>query len=203
MSILTDKLPQVIQIDNAEVPINWDFRISIRFGEILQKRNIDDNEILVAGLQLYYPTIETQQIDISAAVEKMLWFYRCGKDDIDYESESSNKKDIRCLSYEHDDGNIYAAFMQQYGIDLCDIEDLHWWKFKTLFDGLAEDVPIVKIMGYRATDINKIPKEERAYYKKMKKRYALPDRIDPEEKKRLKEMNEVLANGGNVSALLE
>lgn len=46
--------------------------------------------------------------------------------------ESSGK----VIDYGHDGALIYAAFMQQYGIDLIDAEGLHWWKFLALMEGL-------------------------------------------------------------------
>ena len=62
-------------------------------------------------------------------------------------------------------------------------EELHWWKFKALFQGLKEDNKIVQIMGYRGMDLSKIKdKEERKHYKRLKKLYALPDMRTEEQK---------------------
>jgi len=73
--------------------------------------------------------------------------------------------------------------MQQYNIDLQEIKYMHWWKFKALFNGLAENTEIVKIMGYRAVNLSKIKdKEQKNFYKRMKKIYALPDTRSQEEK---------------------
>ena len=74
--------------------------------------------------------------------------------------------------------------MEQYKIDLQEIEYMHWWKFRALFDGLNENTEIVKIMGYRSMDLSKIKDTERRnYYKKMKRLHALPDMRTIEEKK--------------------
>ena len=86
-------------------------------------------------------------------------------------------------SYEFDDELIYSAFRDQYRINLQTIPYLHWWEFKAMFSGLKEDNLIVKIMGYRAMDLSKIKdKEEKKYYKKLKKLYALPDMRTEEQK---------------------
>ena len=88
-------------------------------------------------------------------------------------------------SFEHDAEYIYAAFLDQYGIDLQDIEHLHWWKFRALFKGLKEDTLISKIMGYRSIEItNNMSDSEKKYYRKMKQIYALPDNRTQEEKER-------------------
>ena len=68
-------------------------------------------------------------------------------------------------------------------MDLNEIEYLHWWKFKSLFEGLNEENQICKIMGYRSIDLSKIKdKEERKRYKKIKQQWALKDDRTEEEK---------------------
>ena len=114
----------------------------------------------------------------------MLWFFRCGKELANSSKKRGNGNQIKQIySYEFDDNYIYGAFMQQYNIDLQDIEYLHWWKFKAMFDCLQDDTKIVEIMGYRAMDLRKIKdKKEREHYKKLKNVYKLPDMRSEEEK---------------------
>ena len=84
---------------------------------------------------MYYPTIPA---DINKAIEKIIWFYKCGKED---KKASSNRNSTeKVLDYNVDADYIYSAFMSQYNIDLQDIEYLHWWKFRALFDSLDENV---------------------------------------------------------------
>ena len=56
MNLLTDKLPEAVEIGGKEVPINWDFRTSIRFQEIILNKDLSEDEKLFRGLELYYPT---------------------------------------------------------------------------------------------------------------------------------------------------
>ncbi len=72
---------------------------------------------------------------------------------------------------------------------------------KAMFKGLKEDNEIVKIMGYRAMDVNKIKdKEQKAHYKKMQDLHKIP--INKDEKGKLDEINNILLNGGDVSKVL-
>ena len=104
-------------------------------------------------------------------------------------------------SFQYDDDYIYAAFLEQYGIDLQDVEDLHWWKFRALFKGLREDTEIVKIMGYRSIEItSKMPKEQREFYKKMQSVHALP--IPDAEKEANDLLTEALLHGGDLTGLV-
>lgn len=186
MNILIDLLPEHVEIDGKKYPINTDFRISILFELLMQDKSILDREKVYMALNLYYPKIPH---DLVQAVDKMLWFYRCGKDDendsVRNGSPAGSRKAGMIYSFEHDAEYIYSAFLDQYGIDLQDIEHLHWWKFRALFKGLKEDNLIVKIMGYRAIEItDDMSDSEKKYYRKMKQIYALPDNRTQEEKER-------------------
>lgn len=198
MNILVDLLPTEIEIDNKKYEINSDFRTSILFELLMQDRSIGEEDKILMALQLYYPIIPK---NINLAIEKMLWFYRCGKDITKSKGNGKGKSGTQIYSFEHDDDYIYAAFIDQYNIDLQDIEYLHWWKFKAMFKSLKEDNEIVKIMGYRSMDISKIKnKEQKAHYKKMQKLYEIP--ISKDEKEKLDDINNILLNGGDLSKVL-
>lgn len=185
MNILIDEVPEYVEIDGIEYKINTDFRIGIMFELLIQDNTLTDMEKVEIALKLYYPEIPHDPIQ---ALEKILWFYRCGKE---YDAESPQEgtegttQQQAIYSFEHDAEYIYAAFLDQYGIDLQDIEHLHWWKFRALFKGLKEDNLIVKIMGYRAIKIDdNMTDSEKKFYRRMKKIYALPDNRTQEEKER-------------------
>lgn len=198
MNLLIDLVPETVTIDNEEYEINSDFRTSILFELLMQDKLLNDKEKIVNALSLYYPVCPR---NINEAINQMLWFYRGGKDIELSKGKGKGKSDIQIYSFEHDDDYIYAAFMDQYRIDLQDIEYLHWWKFKAMFKSLREDNEIVKIMGYRSIDLSKIKdKEEKAYYRKMKELHKIP--VSQSEKEKIDKINEILLNGGNVSEIL-
>lgn len=178
-NLLINQLPQHT---DSGMRIRTDFRESIKFELLMQDRTIEDDKKIRMILNLYYYRPE-QITDIKKALEEVVWFYSGGdkKENTNRTAKNNNKKQI--YSYEFDDELIYDAFKDQYGIDLQDIEYLHWWKFKAMFEGLKEDNQIVKIMGYRAMDISKIKdKNERKRYKEIQKLYALPDMRTKEQK---------------------
>src|SRR5699024_5448427 len=98
-----------------------------------------------------------QITDVNKAIDNMLWFYKCGKEDEEETSQKVKKENTkRIYSYEFDNELIYSAFKDQYNIDLQEIEYLHWWKFKAMFDSLKDDIKIVEIKRYRAVNLSKI-----------------------------------------------
>ena len=200
MNILIDLLPTSVNIDNKKYEINSDFRTSILFELLMRDNSIKDEDKMYMALELYYPIIPE---DINVAIEKMLWFYRCGKDATKSRGngKGQGRSSTQIYSFDYDDDYIYAAFMDQYGIDLQDVEYLHWWKFKALFKALKEDNEIVKIMGYRSIDLSKIKdKEQKSHYKYMKELYKIP--LPQDEQEKLDEITNALLRGDDVSKFL-
>ena len=198
MNILVDLVPTTVNIDNKEYEINSDFRTSILFELLMQDGIIDEDDKILMALQLYYPDIPE---NIKEAIEQMLWFYRCGKDVSSSKGNGKSKGVTQIYSFEYDDDYIYSAFLDQYGVDLQDIEYLHWWKFKAMFKSLKDDNMIVKIMGYRSMDLSKVKdKEQKAYYKRMQKLYERP--ISKDEQNKLDDITIALLSSEDLSKVL-
>ena len=179
-NLLINQLPESVFIDNVEFEINTDFRICILFELLMQDDEVPDCDKLDLAIDLFF---EERPEDVEEAIDFILWFYKCGTTDQESKKKKStgNKKPA-IYSFEHDSDYIYAAFLDQYGIDL-NSDSLHWWKFKALFKALKSDNEIVKIMGYRAVEIDSdMSKEQQKHYRELKAMYALPDNRTEEEK---------------------
>lgn len=175
-NILLDRLPNITP---HGLKIRTDFRESIKFELLIQDNNINQSEKLIIALNLFYYEMPS---NIEQAVEDLIWFYKCGKND-DLKIKKNNNRSKQIYSYEFDENYIYTAFLQQYNIDLNKIKHLHWWKFRAMFDGLNKDTRIVEIMGYRAISLNSIKdKDEKKRIKKLKELYKLPDMRTKEQK---------------------
>lgn len=180
-NILLDRLPQYT---GKGLKLRTDFRESIKFELLMQDNKIDEQTKIIQSLKLYYYDL-SKITDIKQAINDILWFYACGKQNmnVDKNKKENTYNNKQIYSYEFDDEYIYSAFMEQYKIDLNSIKYLHWWKFKALMNSLNENTQFVKIMGYRAIDLSKIKdKDIKLNYKKLKKQYALPDMRTTEQK---------------------
>ncbi len=180
-NILLDKLPQYT---SNGLKIRTDFRESIKFELLMQDNKIDEQTKIIQALKLYYYDL-SEITDIKQAINDILWFYACGKQNmnVDKNKKENTENNKQIYSYEFDDEYIYSAFMEIYKIDLNSIKYLHWWKFKALMNSLSENTQFVKIMGYRAIDLSKIKdKDMKLNYKRLKKQYALPDMRTTEQK---------------------
>lgn len=196
--MIIDKLPEAIVINNVNYKVNTDFRKWIEFEMLLSKKTFSDGETvenISTALATIFIDNPINAADIQAIIDGAFWFYRCGKD----KPKKTNAKDI--YSFEHDDIYVYAAFKDQYGIDLQDVECLHWWKFKSLFQGLKSDNKIVEIMGYRAMPLDgKMSPEMRKFYKEMKETYVIP--ISKQEKQMQDAITQALLNGGDLTGIV-
>lgn len=201
MNILIDNIdyPCQAEINGEKYEIRTNFRNSILFELVMQDDSLDASSKVRKGLNLYYPVMPD---DLGAAVDTALWFYRCGKEETAQQKRMAARRGkSRIYSFEHDGGLIYAAFLLAYNIDLQDIQYMHWWRFRSLFNSLPKECEFVRAMEYRSIDISdKMSNEQKEYYKKMKRLYALP--VSKAEDDRQTAIENALLNGGNLSGIL-
>lgn len=163
MSILTSPLADCIIYNDEVYHLKTDFRIWLKFEQIMQDKNLS----VAAKTGMIYDLC-FEEPPPQGAVFGALWNFYKGDNDT-----APVKKGKPVVSFEQDADYIFAAFYSQYGIDLsCD--ELHWHKFKALFAGLNEEHMITRIMHFRSMDISQIKdKGHKAYYRKMKKLFRI------------------------------
>lgn len=191
MSYLTKKLPSTIDISGRQIAINTDFRVWIKYEELMLdgEKNAENQIMEVLDTCLVDDFTITSLDDLEKLFDGLLCFYSLGekidkskekKDGKEEESDFSSSSKI--YSYEHDWTYIYSAYMECYNINLF-TQNLHWWEFKALFNSLNDKCLFSKIMSFRSMKItSKMSKDEKKFYRNMKKIYALPDERSVEEK---------------------
>ena len=190
--IMFNRLPYFVILQGKKYKINVDFRNMLSFECKLQEKNIGKLQKIEYGLRHFYPdffclenyyNLLKQPQLYKEACNKLVWFYKCGRDDYHKTKTSGKGQNKQIYSYEFDDEYIYGAFYEQYRIDLSH-EKVHWWKFKALLKSLKEDTEFAKIQGYRNyTGDNEDLKELREYWE-------LPKSL--EEQERLNKLYETL-----------
>lgn len=197
MNLLLDNPPVSVDVGGIAYPINASFRASIAFEMLMLDHGIPEDAKSTTALYLYYPRIPE---DLDGAIRSILWFYRGGDQESQDKGKRGGGRQDAIYSFEHDDKLIYAAFLEQYGIDLCEA-DLHWWKFRALFQGLDDSTEIKKIMGYRSVEITKdMTKSQKEFYSKMKKLYRIP--LAKNEQEKLNQIEAALMKGESLEGLL-
>ncbi len=168
MSLLTEELPDSVVFGGQSYGVKTDFRDWLRFYECAGKRDP------VGMLRVYRrlpPSLEK-------ALELAAEFGRGGAPP--YGEKRPAERPV--LDCEADAPFIYAAFMSEYGIDLCQAR-LHWYKFRALLAGLSGDRPLVRLMNLRSMDpAAQSDSRRRAEIRRLQRIYACPDRRTGEEK---------------------
>lgn len=212
MSILLDRLPNYVLVSGTQVPIHTDFRVWILFEQLCLDQSISKQERAQKAFLLLFENINTIPLDKTQQIgDDLLWFYQGGdREQNEYQIREQKKAVVRkkkqseseprYYDYDYDADYIYAAFMQQYGIDLS-CRSLHWWKFRALLHGLTDDTQFMKILGYRSKKITKnMTADEKKFYLEKKQIYALP--LPRDEREKAMEI-ESAVQSGDVSKIMQ
>lgn len=167
MSLLTERLPDCVEVRGKNWDIDPDFRLMVELENAVTSAGGLSPEVLANLLQRFY----RQEPDPEEAVEGMLWFYRCGKEE---SREAGASGTSRAYDFEQDAEALYTSFLQAYRIDLS-MDKVHWWRFRRLMFGLPADTPFSQRLHYRTADTSSMGKEQKKHYSKMKRLYAIQE----------------------------
>lgn len=206
-------LAETVTVAGREYTIDSDFRASVSFETLANDPDKTEEEIAIGMLELYFPRYAGRFLTVTdgdepelvflavhagEAIKALLEFYRGGG------AKGKNRKGKekrRLYDFALDEAYVYASFLQAYQIDLR-TQRLHWWNFKDLFSALPQDTAFGNILHIRAMKLpSKMPKEEKAYYRKLKRMYALPDRKSEREQQEDDELAAVLMGSGDLAEL--
>lgn len=179
-NLFTQHPPSAVSLGGLLYQFNSSFRAVIQFEQVMQDKDLRAEDRIYIVLKLFFGEQYLEPSLYQDAIKYILWFYRGGDNEEDT-GKTGSRKTKAIYSFIHDDGLIYAAFLEQYGIDLVN-EDLHWFQFRALFLSLSEKTKMAEVMRIRAINISQVPKEERKRYAKLKRLYVLPDMRTNDEK---------------------
>lgn len=178
MKGMYDKLPHFVIIKNERFYINTDYRIFIDFEQEMQE--IETRDAIINVLSKFYPAFFVIMNDkelLQKAIEKFIWFYKCGKEESSKIDNKGKSKPCKPFSYKYDDLYIWGAYKQYYNIDLTTAK-IHWWKFKAMWLSLPDNAEFNKIKGYRTyTGNDKDLLELKNYYKLPPTEKEINDRM--------------------------
>ena len=155
MSILTDTLPDAVEIEGREYAINTDFRDCLKVVMAFEDEELTGFEKQMILLQVMYPV---RPDDTEKAMEMAIKFLDGGLDDKTEEEgleqerlrqEGYRQEEQRLFSWVKDANFIFAAFKQTHGIDLDKEKDMHWWKFIALFMDLGSETFFCNLTALR------------------------------------------------------
>ena len=160
-------MPTSLLIANTEYKIDSDFRACLRIILAFEDNELTPQEKQIILLSILFAKLPN---DIRQALEKANWFLNGGE-----VNNKENENEFRLCSFSKDAKFIFAAFHQEYSIDLEKI-DMHWWQFLSLYMGLGEETKFCKIISTRyAVKTGTATKEQKQDYREYPEIYFLPD----------------------------
>ena len=178
LAISQEELPTRIIADDLEIPVSADFRSWIKADLIMRDRQIPKEAKLPVICQYIGLDLSRLNVTIPDLWAGIFKFYMCEQEP---RGEAVSSSSATAYRFDCDWWLIYAAFIQQYGINLL-TADLHWFEFRALLDGLTEQTQFIKVVQARLRDTSKLKGEEKAQAEKLKRYWKVPDDSAQEER---------------------
>lgn len=192
MNVLVNKFPTKTIIDGKEYDLCTDFRVCLNIILAYEDKELLDSDKIEILLENLYGKDNIPE-NIEKAIEKGLLFLDCGE--IDENKSTTESNGARLYSFSKDAKYIYSAIKQTHGIDLENIEYLHWWKFVYLFLDLNPECFFCKMLDLRNKKRkNKLSKEERTLYLQLFDILELDDttRFSEEEQEKIDKFKDLI-----------
>lgn len=196
--MLGQALPCSVTVAGETCPLDTDWRIGVQMETLLLDESVDEEQKSLLVLNLYFPDFPQRPgfylPHLEESLEACYRFYQGGQP-----PRERGQSCKRVYDFDQDEGLLAAAFLADYGIDLTDPGlRLHWHRFLALFSGLREEDAISRIMSIRAADTGRMKGEERDWYTRMQRKYAIRQKEDPLQA----QVEQALLNGGDLSGIL-
>lgn len=184
------KYPTKVEVDGKIIQLDTSFRTALRCMEVMEDDNIGDEERALAII--YLLTDDIPKVDLNKLLTVLTKYLQCGEDN---SRKVATQKD---MDFEQDEKFIISSFMFDYGIDL-NKEDMHWWRFVDLLNGLSSDCILSRVRDIRTMDLS-IYKDAKTRERILKARQQVALKIkhkETEEEKEHLAKFEALFNNSN------
>ena len=162
-NVLLDPLPT----EWNGYPIDSDFQIGIQISQCLHDESLTETEQFLIAADLLFPSEENHP-GIEEAAAGLKWFLS----EFLHDNNTDKKDDVRIMDFDIDQWRIYAAFQNQYHIDL-NTAQMHWFVFMGLLTNLNE-CSFTHVINIRQKEITtKMSVEEKQHLRKSKKIFAI------------------------------
>ncbi len=179
-NVLLDPLPE----NWKGYPIDSDFQTGIQISQCLADDNLSNTERFFTARELLFPG--DIQPNIEDTAEALKWFLN----EYHHDNNTGEERNIPVMDFDIDQWRIYAAFLNQYQIDLNTVR-MHWFVFMGLLSNLRE-CTFTNVMNIRQKEItSKMSHEEIKAIREAKKIFEInrPEEIvlSPTEQKAVDE----------------
>lgn len=185
---LVRTLPSTVSVGGFVIPIETSYKIWIQVWQIQERPDLEATIKAFGILYLAYPASSTPVVakHEEEALEQALAFLNRTLGDTTPPRPLTHRekriKDMRIFDWDWDSSRVIADFMREYNIDLTDGQDMHWWRFMALFNGLSDTSATMEAISIRAADIDAkgMSSEQKKHLRERKASLLLPARTEKE-----------------------
>lgn len=173
-----NNFPKSVQIFGVDLTVDPDFRVLMRISKLADDDEVPEQLKVIAMLKWFY--VDDVSRFYTDDLLKALYEFIFGETENEDSEEDTDEKQV--LDFEFDAEEMYASFLAEYGIDLVEIEYLHFYKFLILLRGLSADSVLKKKIEFRNMDTKDIQKMKNPEIAKAHKDVQIPKKLTKEEK---------------------
>jgi hypothetical protein len=184
MFSLAYPLTETTEIEGVTYPLDLSFDNVLRLFDLMGDEELSDQLQVETGLFMLIGVDLDYEIEKKALIFNELFAQTISNDskkvqavDIKGNPMPSNSDNAEIMySLSEDVEYIYASFMQDYGMDLFELQGkLHWSKFQSLLAGLRDDTKFKKVLEIRGMELptGKGTEKQKKEILAAKKAYAL------------------------------
>lgn len=158
--------PTKIEANGRIYKINTDYKIALACYRAINDEEISETERALAIITLLLGP-DVLEKDYVECFKKCAIYLRCGKE----ENDSAEEAD---MDYIVDELYIRESIRQCYHINLNKEENMHWWEYNELIEGLTEETVLSQRRELRNIDETKIEDQiQREKIRKAKNKISL------------------------------
>lgn len=189
---LTERFIDETEFQGQIIKLNLAFDNVLRVSELLSDETFDEIE----KLEILFEMLVKNAYELELSIFEISQLIGFLFDEILFPKKPENGGKSY-FDFEQDAAFIYASFLQDYKIDLFEMQGkLHWQKFLALLDSLSDNTKFKEVVAIRAQKIpapTKYNQEERNRIIELKRIYRLKN-----EKPSLEEADATLTAIGNA-----
>lgn len=180
MFTLTNRFDDKIEIEDEAYNLDLSFDNVLRILELFNDDEYPPYDRLLYAYEML--VIDGPEINDPETLDKII--YRTYKEALGIDFKDQTPQTERKVMDMYEDASyIYASFLQDYNIDLIEMQGkLHYKKFQALLNGLTEKTKLKEVIGIRTMEIPRSTKhnsKQRESIIKMKRAYRLKGSTDP------------------------
>ncbi|WP_026584198.1 Gp15 family bacteriophage protein [Bacillus sp. J33] len=171
---LTERFTDEIEYKGQTIKLNLAFDNVLRVRELLQDDVFSGAEKLLILFEMLVKNANGLNFSFNE-INQLIGFIF---DEILFPKKGSDGRSH--FDFDQDAAFIYASFLQDYKMDLFEMQGkLHWEKFLALLEGLSDDTKFKEVVSIRAQKIpapTKYNQEERKRLIELKRIYRLKNK---------------------------